>query len=385
VTITGSNFPDDASVEFGGEPATDVTRESDTTLTATTPAHGAGVVDVAVSGGGGSAVLADAFTYVAPPAISSIAPGFGPTAGGTTITITGTGFTDTPAVHIGSLPATTITFVSDTTLTAVTPAHAAGPVDILLTNPDGQMVTETEGFVFGDADLTILNVPGLPKAGAGFDYAVAAKVKNLGPGPAPTSQVFFYLSTDSALNNGLEDRYLGSVAVPALAKNQVYRAARTVTIPPDTDAGSYYLLATADGLGDLAEAREDNNVRAKALTVGCNLLVPVLIAPRAADPGETIRITEVTKNSGPAAAPATQTELVLSTNTTLGDGDDIWLRARAIGSLNPLQSSKLVEMRTLPGGLPPGTYYLIARADREGTARETSEADNIKVRAITIR
>jgi hypothetical protein len=330
-------------------------------------------------------VLSGAFTYIAPPAVHAVTPSFGPVAGGTPITITGTGFADTPTVTLEGQPAADVTLLDAQTLTATTPALAAGPTDVVVTNPDGQSGTLEDGFVFGDADLTVLAVLGQPKAGAGFDYAVSAKVKNLGPGPAPASQVFFYLSSDSSLNNGLVDRYLGSVPVPALVKNQVFKATRTVTIPADTNAGAYYLLAVADGPGSLDEGREDNNLRARPLAVGCNLLVPVLMAPRAADAGTAIRITEVTKNSGPGAAPATQTELVLSTDTTLGDANDIWMRARAIGTLNPQQSSKLVELRMLPGGLAPGTYYLIVRADREGAARETSEADNVRVKPITIR
>ncbi len=385
VTITGTNLPDNPLVEFGGTPATNVDRENATTIWAWTPAHDAGTVDVSVSGGGYSAVLSDGFTYVAPPAVNAVTPSFGPVAGGTTVTITGAGFAETPTVTFEGQVAADVTFVDEHTLTATTPAHTAGPVDVVVTNLDDQSGTLENGFEFGDADLALLTVTGLPKAGAGFPYVVTDKVKNLGPGPAPATRTSFYLSADPVLNEAVTDRLIGERMVPALAKNQVSRAATTVTIPADVAPGSYYLLAVADGPEQVAETRETNNVKARRLDIGCNLLVQVLTAPRSAAAGAEVRITDSVKNAGPGKAPATMARLVLSTNATFGDGDDVVLRDRAIGSLDALKQSKLAALVTLPGGLAPGTYYLIAAADVNGEAVETAEGDNTRVRAITIR
>ncbi|WP_308425171.1 IPT/TIG domain-containing protein, partial [Wenjunlia tyrosinilytica] len=49
-------------------------------------------------------------------------PTTGPTTGGTTITLTGTGFTSATAVRFGTTPATSFTIVSDTHISAVSPA-----------------------------------------------------------------------------------------------------------------------------------------------------------------------------------------------------------------------------------------------------------------------
>jgi hypothetical protein len=74
VTISGANFAAGASVTMGGAAATDVAVASPTTITATTPAHGAGSADVVVITNGQSASLAAGFIYVvnAPPVISAI-------------------------------------------------------------------------------------------------------------------------------------------------------------------------------------------------------------------------------------------------------------------------------------------------------------------------
>ncbi len=63
VTITGTEFYPGMVVAVGGEQATEVVVSSGTQLTATLP-DGLGTVDVSVYGVAGSAVLADAFTYV---------------------------------------------------------------------------------------------------------------------------------------------------------------------------------------------------------------------------------------------------------------------------------------------------------------------------------
>ncbi len=49
----------------------------------------------------------------------------GPLAGGTLVTITGTGFAGATAVYFGTSPATDVTVLSDTTITAGSPAGAA--------------------------------------------------------------------------------------------------------------------------------------------------------------------------------------------------------------------------------------------------------------------
>jgi hypothetical protein len=58
-------------------------------------------------------------------------------AGGTTVTITGTGFTGTTKVLFGAVAATSYTVVSSTKITAVSPAQAAGTHNIYVTTPGG--------------------------------------------------------------------------------------------------------------------------------------------------------------------------------------------------------------------------------------------------------
>ena len=69
--------------------------------------------------------------------VTGIAPASGTTAGGTSVTITGTNFTGATSVTIGGSAATGVVVVSDTSITAVTPAGAAGTKDVVVTTPGG--------------------------------------------------------------------------------------------------------------------------------------------------------------------------------------------------------------------------------------------------------
>ena len=152
VTVSGSNFVSGAAISFGGIAATSTAFVSSSTLTAVTPAHTAGTFDIVITNPDGQVgVLANAFTYaasVSPPTISSVTPSSGPTSGGTSITISGSGFMTGANVFVGGSQATMISVPSSTRITAVTPAHAAGTADIVVINDDDQMGTLASGFTY---------------------------------------------------------------------------------------------------------------------------------------------------------------------------------------------------------------------------------------------
>jgi hypothetical protein len=138
VTITGNNFAGATAVTIGGAAATFVSVISPTMITAFTPAHAPGQVDVAVTTPAGTGTGTGLFTYVeGPPTVTAISPTSGPTAGGTAVTITGTNFTGATAVTIGGSTPTAVTVVSATSITATTTAHAAGSANVVVTTPAG--------------------------------------------------------------------------------------------------------------------------------------------------------------------------------------------------------------------------------------------------------
>ncbi len=76
-----------------------------------------------------------AFLQNPPPTATAINPTHGLTAGGNTVTITGTNFYGATAVSFGGTAATSFTVNSNTSITATAPAHAAGMVDVIVTTP----------------------------------------------------------------------------------------------------------------------------------------------------------------------------------------------------------------------------------------------------------
>ena len=143
VTISGSNFTNASAVRFGGTAATGVTVVSDTQITVTVPAHAAGTVDVIVTkpGGDSTASLPDQYTYVATPTVTSLGITSGPTAGGTTVVISGANFTGATAVKFGAANANGFTVDTNTQVTATSPAASAGMVDVTVVTAGGSSTT----------------------------------------------------------------------------------------------------------------------------------------------------------------------------------------------------------------------------------------------------
>lgn len=83
-----------------------------------------------------------------PPTVSSVIPATGPTAGGTLVTINGSGFLSGATVTIGGAACSSVVRVNSTTITAVSPAGVAGARDVVVTNPDAQSTTLSGAFLF---------------------------------------------------------------------------------------------------------------------------------------------------------------------------------------------------------------------------------------------
>ena len=82
------------------------------------------------------------------PVITSVTPSSGSTAGGTAVTINGTGFGG-PGTTVGfGGTSATITGGTSTSISATTPGHAAGTVNVVVTNPDGKSGTFVNGFTY---------------------------------------------------------------------------------------------------------------------------------------------------------------------------------------------------------------------------------------------
>src|SRR5271165_3828191 len=139
VTVAGYNLSNASAVNFGSTPAATYTVNSDSSITAVTPAEPAGTVDVSVTSplGTSAASSNDQFTFTAGPIVGDVNPTSGPPGGGTTVHLSGVAFTGATQVYFGGTPADSFTVDSDTSITAVSPAGTDPPVDITVKTPKG--------------------------------------------------------------------------------------------------------------------------------------------------------------------------------------------------------------------------------------------------------
>jgi hypothetical protein len=292
VTITGTNFVDGATVTIGGAAATEVIIASATSITATAPVGAVGAADVTVSNADLQAdTLTGGYTYLAipPPTVASIAPVEGSMAGGTSITITGTGFSAGATVSIGGAAATAASVVSATSITATTPAGTAGAVDVVVTNADSQAGTLAAGYTFLSIIEPILaratprsSVRGFSAVGNG-DVAdgsageVTVGVTFSAPGGDAGQDVSFAVT-----NNGAEMVYAVGASATEIAANS------TIAVVVATDAGGSASI-TLDSEGDrqagstsvsvsasITAANSDGAVRDLSVTFDATWDVPVV-------------------------------------------------------------------------------------------------------------
>ncbi|MBF6165135.1 DUF3494 domain-containing protein [Streptomyces gardneri] len=230
VVLTGTNFTGATAVSFGGTPATSFTVNSPTQITAVAPAHAAGTVLVTVTTAVGTS-NGVAFTYIAVPTLASVTPSSGPPSGGTVVVLTGTGLTGATAVSFGGTPATLFTVNSDTQITVLTPAHAAGTVQVTVTTPGGTSNGVAFTYIAVPTLISVTPSSGPPSGGTvvvltGTGLTGATAV-SFGGTPA----TLFTVNSDTQI----------TVLTPAHAAGTVQV---TVTTPGGTSNGVSYTYAS---------------------------------------------------------------------------------------------------------------------------------------------
>jgi len=136
VTITGTQLASVTGVSFGGTQATEFTVKSATMLTVVTPASVAGTAFVTVTNPAGTSATTSKAKFKYIPAVEGVSPNGGSTAGGATVTVTGSGFAPgmtESTFKFGTQKATGVNCTSTTSCTMTVPAQSAGTVNVLAT------------------------------------------------------------------------------------------------------------------------------------------------------------------------------------------------------------------------------------------------------------
>src|SRR5207247_9504300 len=91
----------------------------------------------------------------------------------------------------------------------------------------------------------------------------------------------------------------------------------TVTIPPGTAPGTYYLIAVADAERDVVESNEENNTTTQLISVTSpDLIVSVSATPSPAAAGASITVTDTTKHQATAEEAQSTTRIYFYRHAT---------------------------------------------------------------------
>jgi hypothetical protein len=124
------------------------------------------------------------------PTITAITPNSGPTSGGTTVTISGSGFLPDTTVTIDNINVP-VTEKSSTSLTVTTPAGmAAGAKNVVVTNPDTQRASSS--FTYGSFQCSGSNEDCYAKA-----ESDSVAIGTMIPGPETNSQLIYQFANGS--------------------------------------------------------------------------------------------------------------------------------------------------------------------------------------------
>ena len=311
VTITGTGLADATGVRFGGAAGT-ITSDSGTRITATSPPStgtaaitvtsaavtadsgrqitgtGAGTVDISVTTrfGTSKTTAADRYTYTAPrPAVTGVSPGGGSTAGGSTVTITGTGLAGAAGVRFGAAAAA-ITADSSTQITVTSPP-GTGTVIVTVTTPGGtSKTTDVARFTYttrpksaqsisfaGPAPGTVGDSAALSATGGGSGSPVVFSVDaSSGPGVCRVSgTTVTYTAAGSCVIDANQAGNGSYAAAPQVQRTITVVLSGSVTPTKTRPAGSHQLFSPFTGepvssLGQVLAVKIDNLASARPQT-----------------------------------------------------------------------------------------------------------------------
>lgn len=398
VTVTGLRLTGATRVSFGDTSATFIV-VSATTIRTTTPAHAAGPVDVTVTTpyGTSAASASAAFTFDPVPVITGVSPQTGPPMGGTVVTLTGTGLAHATAVRFGTTAATDLVRVSDTSLRVTTPAHAPGPVDVLVTSPGGQSAAgSTARFTYGSPpSVTSLSATAGPLQGGtvvtitGTHLAEATAVRfgsSAGTGLVRVSDTTLRITSPAQVEGAVRVRVVNVNGTSADTDGSIFTyvgvpAVSSLSTPAGPLVGGVVVitgtrlgLATGVDFGGVPGTSlvrvSDTTLQVmapplKAGTVDVRVTTPGGVSPVVAAARFTYQAVPTVTSISPAVAPAKGGSVVTLTGTAYDRVSSVTFDGVAATAITRLSATQLrvtvpahaegdVDVRvTTPGGTSP--------------------------------
>ena len=233
------------------------------------------------------------------------------------------------------------------------------------------------------ADLVVSGVLADRNAAEGQPFTVSWLVANQGSFATTTGAWTdrIWLSQDELL--GPDDLLLGSRAHSgALAVGQGYQASRTVQLPYGV-TGLRYLLVETDGLAQVYESNDNNNVSARqVLTLGeaslADLTVSGVSALANAVAGQPLEVTWTVENVGAGATNTAEwvDRVYLSLDAVLTPGDTL-LGFHEHGAFLDAGNNSIVTRSFLVPSKLAGNYFVLVETNGQKEVLEAGSASNV--------
>ena len=218
------------------------------------------------------------------PTVTGISTTSGPTSGGTSVTITGTGLNVATAVYFGSDPAS-FTLGTATSLTAVAPAEAAGTVDITVANPGGTRSATSS------ADQ--------------YTYVAAPTVTGISPSEGPASGGTSVTITGSNFASGATVDFGTNAAM-----NVTVNSSTSLTATAPAGSGTVDVTVTTVG-GTSATGSAERFIYLTPATVS------LAVAPATATPGGPVTVTGAVYDARGVAIPGATVDVALNAGSSV--------------------------------------------------------------------
>lgn len=327
VTISGTNLSGAIDVSVGGVTCASITANSATQLSCTTGAHLAGSASVVVTTANGGNADNTLYTYVAQPSISSISPTHGPTAGGTSITITGADLATAQQVTVSGLGCTGLVVTSATSISCNTPAGSSGLNNAVVVTTYGGTATGPGLFAYDPPTVTGISPIGGSTAG-GTSVTISGTnlrgATGVSIGGVACTGIASNTDTSLACNTGA--RSSGSVAV------------QVSTASGASNTSVYFAYTLPSPTANVA-----SSVRHGGFTANWGSVA-----------GATGYRLDVARDSGFASLLLSDKDVGNTTSYALGGlapGNSYWYRVRAYDAGGSTVGSNVVDAATLNGNV----------------------------------
>ena len=230
----------------------------------------------------------DAYIYTItglPPQVIGISPTTGSTSGGTSVTITGNGFTGATDVYFGTtdVPAASFTSLSDTQIVLNSPAGSAGMVDVTVKTPAGTSATSS-------ADE--------------FTYAAPPVVSGILPTSGSTAGGTSITITGTGFT-GATDVYFGATDVPAASFTSALATQIVVNSPAGSAGEVHVTVKTA--VASSATSTADQFTYETVPTPTPAITTPIFVGATSVNGTAVSGASVVLSISGVAQTPVTAT------------------------------------------------------------------------------